>query len=242
MQLVGKQIIQRNHPDKQEIGSLYYLFAKNLYNKTSCNIQKKLINLLVQIVRKLQLPSNDDIIKLLLELQISIKAEYKSKSRLTNKLSKQFNLLKCRENNRKKYLSTYLACTKINMKIEITEIFISFVIIDNLLYKHHGKFKIEDKHRLVFIIWLWTCKIWSNKVQLAKLKDLLPNRISSRFFRCYQNQNPASNYGKSFTNKCKFCIQKISTNLYEITNKLLIHADINDSLNISRRLVPVAFS
>ncbi|WP_353930280.1 hypothetical protein WJM97_18595 [Okeanomitos corallinicola TIOX110] len=49
-------------------------------------------------------------------------------------------------------------------------------------------------------------------------------------------------YGKVDSKEVKFSGRRIRTKFYQTGNGLLIHADVNGSLNILRKVVPTAFS
>jgi putative transposase len=66
----------------------------------------------------------------------------------------------------------------------------------------------------------------------------------------FLDQDPIPTYGQadskdvntSTTLSVKFSGRRIKTKLYRAGNGLLIHADVNGSLNILRKVVPTAFS
>ncbi|WP_236721504.1 hypothetical protein [Trichormus sp. NMC-1] len=60
----------------------------------------------------------------------------------------------------------------------------------------------------------------------------------------FLDQDTIPTYGKadSKEKEVKFNGRRIRTKLYKAGNGLLIHADVNGSLNILRKVVPTAFS
>ncbi len=58
----------------------------------------------------------------------------------------------------------------------------------------------------------------------------------------FLDQDPIPTYGENDEKKVKFSGRRIRTKLYKAGNGLLIHADVNGSLNILRKVVPTAFS
>jgi putative transposase len=58
----------------------------------------------------------------------------------------------------------------------------------------------------------------------------------------FLDQDPIPTYGESDSKQVKFSGRRITTKLYRAGNGTLIHADVNGSLNILRKVVPTAFS
>ncbi|WP_353929810.1 hypothetical protein WJM97_16085 [Okeanomitos corallinicola TIOX110] len=241
MQLVEKQIIQSNNPHDPEIESLY-LFAKSLYNYTDCYMIGNILNLPVQIAKK----------SLLLYIHRSkfwvasnSYMERKSKYQFINNSLRKLSLPKCNHHQKNKYLSLSIYPDYAEIQMTIKNIMGTFVIRDNILYRHHGKLVMADKynqHKFVFFCLEWVVKLWSYKAKLSEMKTLFDDFFTNIIFSCYQHPNRVSRYDESYPFQFTFSLQKISTDLYKIGNNSLIHADINDSLNISRELVPIAFS
>ncbi|PHJ91560.1 zinc ribbon domain-containing protein, partial [Nostoc linckia] len=81
----------------------------------------------------------------------------------------------------------------------------------------------------------------SYKAKLVGIKVLISEE-SYTSVASFLDRDPIPVYGEANSKDVKFSGRRISTKLYRAGNGLLIHADVNGSLNILRKVVPTAFS
>ncbi|TAF03437.1 MAG: transposase [Nostocales cyanobacterium] len=103
----------------------------------------------------------------------------------------------------------------------------------NLGGTHHQNFVFIPHNRLVQQL--------SYKAKLVGIKVLIAEE-SYTSAASFLDQDPIPTHGETHAHQVKFSGQRIRTKLYRAGNGLLIHADVNGSLNILRKVVPTAFS
>ncbi|NET00637.1 MAG: hypothetical protein F6K61_08675 [Sphaerospermopsis sp. SIO1G1] len=228
---------------------MYYFFTKNYYNNINYHTKEKLIHfsLPLQRVNQVLLTIYSNWLRFLTVFDLFIELVYKNlfvniENNFIPKIIWQNinRTIKKKSKYLSKKLSINPACPENDM--EIKEISNIFVIIDKLLYRHHGKLKMENKYRLVFVLQLFITNLWTCKIQLTEIENGLQVFFQSIFFCRYQAQNLVSSHGESYPQKCILLIPKISKNVNQLGKILLINTDVDDSLNISIKLVPTAFS
>ncbi|MEA5556647.1 transposase, partial [Nodularia spumigena] len=79
------------------------------------------------------------------------------------------------------------------------------------------------------------------KAKLVGIKVLVSEE-SYTSVASFLDQDMIPTYGKADAKEVKFSGRRIRTKLYKAGNGKLIHADVNGSLNILRKVVPTAFS
>ena len=117
----------------------------------------------------------------------------------------------------------------------------TLVIGQNLLWKQNANLGSRNNQNFVCIPHSRFIQQLSYKAQLVGIKVLITEE-SYTSVASFLDQDPIPTYGENDEKKVKFSGRRIRTKLYKAGNGLLIHADVNGSLNILRKVVPTAFS
>ncbi|HLP91096.1 MAG TPA: transposase [Nostocaceae cyanobacterium] len=117
----------------------------------------------------------------------------------------------------------------------------TLVIGQNLLWKQNANLGSRNNQNFVCIPHSRFIKQLSYKAQLVGIKVLITEE-SYTSLASFLDQDTIPTYGENDEKKVKFSGSRIRTKLYKAGNGLLIHADVNGSLNILRKVVPTAFS
>ncbi|TAE60940.1 MAG: transposase [Nostocales cyanobacterium] len=117
----------------------------------------------------------------------------------------------------------------------------TLVIGQNPLWKQNVNLGSRNNQNFVCIPHTRFVQQLSYKAKLVGIKVLVSEE-SYTSVASFLDQDPIPTYGKADSKEVKFSGRRIRTKLYQTGNGLLIHADVNGSLNILRKVVPTAFS
>lgn len=117
----------------------------------------------------------------------------------------------------------------------------TLVIGQNPLWKQNANLGSRNNQNFVCIPHSRFVQQLSYKAQLVGIKVIISEE-SYTSVSSFLDQDTIPTYGKADSQEVKFSGRRISTKLYRAGNGLLIHADVNGSLNILRKVVPTAFS
>jgi putative transposase len=117
----------------------------------------------------------------------------------------------------------------------------TLVIGQNLLWKQKANLGSRNNQNFVCIPHSRFVQQLSYKAKLVGIKVLVSEE-SYTSVASFLDQDPIPTYGENDSKEVKFSGRRIRTKLYRAGNGVLIHADVNGSLNILRKVVPTAFS
>ncbi|MEA5577956.1 transposase [Anabaena sp. UHCC 0451] len=117
----------------------------------------------------------------------------------------------------------------------------TLVIGQNPLYQQNANLGGKKQQDFVFIPYTRFVQQLSYKAKLVGIKILIAE-VSYTSIASFLDQDPIPTEGETNAHQVKFSGQRIRTKLYRAGNGLLIHADVNGSLNILRKVIPTAFS
>ncbi|WP_302850031.1 IS200/IS605 family accessory protein TnpB-related protein [Sphaerospermopsis torques-reginae] len=117
----------------------------------------------------------------------------------------------------------------------------TLVIGQNPLWKQNANLGSRNNQNFVCIPHTRFVQQLSYKAKLVGIKVLVAEE-SYTSIASFLDQDPIPTYGKADSKEVKFSGRRIRTKLYRAGHDLLIHADVNGSLNILRKVVPTAFS
>ncbi|WP_066380575.1 MULTISPECIES: RNA-guided endonuclease TnpB family protein [unclassified Anabaena] len=117
----------------------------------------------------------------------------------------------------------------------------TLVIGQNSLWKQNANLGSINNQNFVCIPHNRFVQQLSYKAKLVGI-NVLVSEESYTSVASFLDQDTLPTYGESDFKEVKFSGRRIKTKLYRAGNGLLIHADVNGSLNILRKVVPTAFS
>jgi putative transposase len=117
----------------------------------------------------------------------------------------------------------------------------TLVIGQNPLWKQNANLGSRNNQNFVCIPHTRFVQQLSYKAKLVGI-NVLVSEESYTSVASFLDQDTIPTYGKADSKEVKFSGRRIRTKLYRAGNGLLIHADVNGSLNILRKVVPTAFS
>jgi putative transposase len=117
----------------------------------------------------------------------------------------------------------------------------TLVIGQNPLWKQNANLGSRNNQNFVCIPHSRFVQQLSYKAKLVGIKVLVSEE-SYTSVASFLDQDTIPIYGKADSKEVKFSGRRIKTKFYQTGNGLLIHADVNGSLNILRKVVPTAFS
>lgn len=117
----------------------------------------------------------------------------------------------------------------------------TLVIGQNPLWKQNANLGRKNNQNFVCIPHARFVQQLSYKAKLVGIRVLICEE-SYTSVASFLDRDPIPVYGEANSKDVKFSGRRISTKLYRAGNGLLIHADVNGSLNILRKVVPTAFS
>ncbi|WP_353931022.1 transposase [Okeanomitos corallinicola TIOX110] len=117
----------------------------------------------------------------------------------------------------------------------------TLVIGQNSLWKQNVNLGSRNNQNFVCIPHTRFVHQLSYKAKLVGI-NVLVSEESYTSVASFLDQDVIPTYGKVDSKEVKFSGRRIKTKLYRAGNGLLIHADVNGSLNILRKVVPTAFS
>ncbi|MBD2296573.1 IS200/IS605 family element transposase accessory protein TnpB, partial [Anabaena sphaerica FACHB-251] len=117
----------------------------------------------------------------------------------------------------------------------------TLVIGQNPLWKQNANLGSRNNQNFVCIPHSRFVQQLSYKAKLVGIKVLVAEE-SYTSVASFLDQDTIPTYGKADSQEVKFSGRRIRTKLYKAGNGKLIHADVNGSLNILRKVVPTAFS
>ncbi|MFM2064893.1 MAG: family element transposase accessory protein TnpB, partial [Cyanobacteriota bacterium] len=117
----------------------------------------------------------------------------------------------------------------------------TLVIGQNPLWKQNANLGSKNNQNFVCIPHTRFVQQLSYKAKLVGIKVLVAEE-SYTSVASFLDQDTIPIYGENDSKEVKFSGRRIKTKLYKAGNGKLIHADVNASLNILRKVVPTAFS
>jgi putative transposase len=113
---------------------------------------------------------------------------------------------------------------------------------NNSLDQDYGKLSEDSDYKLGFNHLARFIKQWICQLTIWVRRFLCEDFNHCQNFCCDSKQDIISSNAQTDAYRTKYSGQKIRTKLYKSGDGLLIHADINDSLNVLRKVIPKAFS